>query len=228
MNAGKADSLTIADTGSTEQAVYFSEGVPKVCTNLKGIPSGGTVGQYLVKNSDNNFDVSWNSLDLSHYLTIANASNIYLRKTDATDTYLSKSEASSTYLTQNNASEIYDTKSNVSTNYLKKIEASSTYLNKSDATSTYEHKKKIFKDIAVPKENFVADATIPDFGYRASITLSGVTTSMIPEVFYNGSDAAGGVFASVSQSFEGGIYIYANAQPQGTTNIPVIILWKGE
>ena len=83
MNAGKADSLTIADTGSTEQAVYFSEGVPKVCTNLKGIPSGGTVGQYLIKNSGTNFDVSWSSLDLSPYLTVADASGIYLSKASA-------------------------------------------------------------------------------------------------------------------------------------------------
>ena len=100
MNAGKADSLTIADTGSTEQAVYFSEGVPKVCTNLKGIPSGGTVGQYLVKNSDNNFDVSWNSLDLTPYLTIADASGIYLSKASASTIYETKNNASN-YLNKN-------------------------------------------------------------------------------------------------------------------------------
>lgn len=100
MNAGKADSLTIADTGSTEQAVYFSEGVPKVCTNLKGIPSGGTVGQYLIKNSGTNFDVSWSSLDLSPYLTVADASGIYLSKASASTIYETKDNASN-YLNKN-------------------------------------------------------------------------------------------------------------------------------
>lgn len=42
-----------------------------------GIATGGTAGQYLVKNSTTNYDTKWATLDLSGYETKANASATY-------------------------------------------------------------------------------------------------------------------------------------------------------
>lgn len=38
----------------------------------QGVPTGGTTGQYLVKNSNTNYDTTWYTLNLAAYATLAN------------------------------------------------------------------------------------------------------------------------------------------------------------
>lgn len=83
-----------------------------------------------------------------------------------------------------------------------------------------------FSNVSVLASAFVADATYSDYGYRAAVAITGVTSSMFPEVVLAPSDAASGNFAPVAQSYNGGVYIYAQSVPSATLSIPTIILWR--
>ena len=63
---------------------------------------------------------------------------------------------------------------------------------------------------AVPTTAWASDSTYPDYPYRASIALPGVTASHIPSVNFTSSDALSGKLSPVSESYDGGVYIYAS------------------
>ena len=91
----------------------------------------------------------------------------------------------------------------------------------------YSEQKKIkFTSTSVPTSSFVSDTTYADYPYRAAITLSGVTSSMIPEVTFSVADLVGTEFAPVAECYNGGVYIYAADQPPATVIIPTIICWR--
>ena len=92
--------------------------------------------------------------------------------------------------------------------------------------SDKENKKLQFFNTVVNSSSFVSDATYSDYPYRATITLTGVVNSMIPEVIFGLADAISGVFAPISESYNGGIYIYANDVPASNITIPTIICWR--
>lgn len=90
-----------------------------------------------------------------------------------------------------------------------------------------EMKKLQFNDVSVFPSEFTTDATYEDYPYRASVSLSGVISTMIPEVIFNLFDVISGNFAPISESYNGGVYLYATDRPEENTVIPTIILWKG-
>lgn len=90
-----------------------------------------------------------------------------------------------------------------------------------------EMKKLQFNDVYVSPYDFTTDATYEDYPYRASVPLSGVISTMIPEVIFNLLDVISGNFAPISESYNGGVYLYATDRPEENTVIPTIILWKG-
>lgn len=96
-----------------------------------------------------------------------------------------------------------------------------------EAGVAVELKKLQFNNISVKVSEFVSDATDEDYPFRASIPLEGVLESMIPEVFFSLADAKTGIFASVSETYHGGVYIYATDKPEDDIEIPTIICWKG-
>ena len=83
-----------------------------------------------------------------------------------------------------------------------------------------------FSDVSVSAATFIEDTTYEDFGYRAAVTLSGVTANMVPEVVFGVADAMSGIYAPVTACYDGGIYLYANAVPEADITIPTIICWK--
>lgn len=91
-----------------------------------------------------------------------------------------------------------------------------------------EKKKLTFFNKSVSASSFGSDSTYTDYPYRAAISLSGVTSGMIPEVIFAPADAISGNFASVAAAYDGGIYIYAAEQPSASITIPTILCWKGE
>lgn len=97
-----------------------------------------------------------------------------------------------------------------------------------EALDAVEQKKFQFTNISVDASKFVSNSTNENFPFRASVALSGVTSSMIPEVIFNLADATSGVFAPVADSYDGGVYIYASEKPAATVTIPTILLWKGD
>lgn len=96
-----------------------------------------------------------------------------------------------------------------------------------EAGTAVELKKLQFRNVSVSKGSFVSNTTFQDFPYRASVALSGVIESMIPEVVLSVDDAGSGNFAPVSESYNGGVYLYAAAPPDSDITIPTIILWRG-
>ena len=89
-----------------------------------------------------------------------------------------------------------------------------------------ELKKLMFTNVSVAKTTFVSDSTYTDYPYRAAVTLTGAIAGMVPEVIFSLEDAVSGSFAPVAQSYNGGVYIYADGQPSAAITIPTIILWR--
>lgn len=96
-----------------------------------------------------------------------------------------------------------------------------------EASSAVELKKKQFNNTAVAVSAFVADTTYEDYPYRAAVALTGVIATDIPEVMFGMAEAISGIFAPVVESYDGGVYIYANDVPEAAITIPTIILWRG-
>lgn len=96
-----------------------------------------------------------------------------------------------------------------------------------EAGTAVELKKLQFVNTVVPISAFVSNLTYPDFPYRAAVPLSGVISSMVPQVTFSVQDAVSGDFAPVAETYDGGIYIYVGAPPRTNVTIPTIIAWRG-
>ena len=86
--------------------------------------------------------------------------------------------------------------------------------------------KLTFSSTSVPAASFVSDSTYTDFPYRAAVTLTGVSSSMIPEVVFGVSDAMSGNYAPVAEAYDGGIHLYAAAVPDAAITSPTILAWR--
>ena len=86
--------------------------------------------------------------------------------------------------------------------------------------------KLVFTNTSVAASAFVSSTTYTDFPYRAAVALSGVTAAMFPEVVFFAANAISGSFAPVSESYDGGVYIYAAEKPSAAVTIPTILCWR--
>lgn len=73
---------------------------------------------------------------------------------------------------------------------------------------------------------WVSDSTYVDYPYRASITLSGVTENHVPSVNFSSADALSGKLSPVSESYNGGVYIYATEAFTEAVNVGSITCIK--
>lgn len=92
--------------------------------------------------------------------------------------------------------------------------------------ATLEPKKLMFTNVTVPTSAFAVDSTYADYGYKATVPLTGVTSSMIPEVVFGINDASSGIYASACESYNGGVYLYASEVPSASVTIPVVYCWS--
>lgn len=83
-----------------------------------------------------------------------------------------------------------------------------------------------FVNKTVAVSDWVEDTTYEDFGYRASITCTGVTSAYSPDVRLGVSEATSGIHASVAEAGSGIVYIYASEIPEADITIPCIICQK--
>ena len=83
-----------------------------------------------------------------------------------------------------------------------------------------------FINTTVDNAAFVSNATYTDFPYRASVSLSGVLSTMVPHVVFGAVDAISGIFAPVAACYDGGIYLYSSEIPAADITIPTIICWR--
>ena len=69
---------------------------------------------------------------------------------------------------------------------------------------------------------WAADTTYSDYGFRGTITLSGVTSAMYAEVVFSVIDATSGNYAPICETYDGGVYIWAKVDDAIT--IPSIVI----
>lgn len=83
-----------------------------------------------------------------------------------------------------------------------------------------------YRNVTVQKAAFVANSTYQaaGFNYRAAIPLSGAKSSMDPDVVFGTADASSGNFSQVSETYDGGVYIYSQDVPQAAITVPRITL----
>lgn len=86
-----------------------------------------------------------------------------------------------------------------------------------------EDKYREYNNVTVSADDFVSDATYGSFKFRAQIPLDGVTEDHSPDVRFSGTDANGKVLGKFSESYDGGVYIYATRKPEEDIIIPTII-----
>lgn len=62
-----------------------------------------------------------------------------------------------------------------------------------------------------------------EYPYRIAVPIDGVNSEMMPEVLFSFDDSRDGNFAQFSDTYDGGVYLYANAIPSASVTIPYII-----
>lgn len=79
------------------------------------------------------------------------------------------------------------------------------------------------ENISVATSDFEVDTTYEDYGYKAEISIAGVTSGHSPDVRFSLADSLSGIFAPVADTDTDTVIIYANAVPDSAITIPVII-----
>ena len=101
--------------------------------------------------------------------------------------------------------------------------------NTGDATITYSESPLssggiVSQNVQVAANAWASDNTYANYPYKATITISGVTSSMIPEVVFGPDDAASGNYASVAATGTNAVYIYAKQAGAVAITIPTIVV----
>lgn len=96
-----------------------------------------------------------------------------------------------------------------------------------EAGTGVELKKLVFSNQSVATSAWAETKTYEDYPFRASVSLSGVISTMIPQVVFSVAALAENSFAPVAECYNGGVYIYAADKPEKAVTIPTIICWKG-
>lgn len=89
-----------------------------------------------------------------------------------------------------------------------------------------EFNKLVFGEQVVQASAWQSDSTYSAYPYRATIALENVTEEYIPNVIFDVTDATGGNLAPVSVTYNGGVYLYASAQPSADVTVANIICQK--
>ena len=85
----------------------------------------------------------------------------------------------------------------------------------------------IFENITVATTSWVEDTTYEEFGYKADIPCTSVTSDFFSSVTFDVAEAISGNYAPISLTGAGTVTIYAVEQPESTITIPSIICSKG-
>ena len=95
------------------------------------------------------------------------------------------------------------------------------------ATSSSGGSGLVFTNQTVAASAWASNSDLDYYGYRASIPLTGVTASMMPQVTFTDSQLAEYDLAPICQSYAGGVYIYSAEAISEAITIPSIGLIGG-
>lgn len=111
------------------------------------------------------------------------------------------------------------------------LEDVTTYLQVGDSFGAQEINDLVGRvltvtNITVATSEWVDSANGTDFPYYANVSIEGATESHVPNVNFSLADSLLGIFASVCESHDGYVTIYASEIPESAITIPVIQLIK--
>lgn len=81
-------------------------------------------------------------------------------------------------------------------------------------------------NISVAVSAWAADTTYDDFPFRAAIAIAACTAEYKPDVTFSLDDSMSGNFAPISETYAGGVYIYAAETPEAAVTVPTVMLLK--
>ena len=84
----------------------------------------------------------------------------------------------------------------------------------------------IFQNVSVAASAWRSDSTYAAYPYAATLTLTGVTASHVPEVTFGAAEAASGIYAPVALSGSGTVKIYAASKPAAAITLQAILCIK--
>ena len=84
----------------------------------------------------------------------------------------------------------------------------------------------IFQNVSVAASAWSSDSTYSAYPYAATLTLTGVTASHMPEVTFGATEAASGIYAPVALSGSGTVKIYAASKPTAAITLQSILCIK--
>lgn len=192
--------------------------------------SGGTAGQFLRKKSADSYDGEWVTLPIdvdAAYRTAAEVDAALDGKEDAANKVTSMSSAS-TDVEYPSAKAVYAKISSLTgediaydneytlNGYIDDTfsEVNDTFSDLDDALAAKQMKTLYFSDITV--SDWDADETYADYSYRASVALTDVEATMLPDVTYDVTEATSGNYAPVCAAYSGGVYIYSKVDDEIT------------
>lgn len=113
---------------------------------------------------------------------------------------------------------------------LHKVSKTGSYndlLNRPTKLSDFTDDKVIkFTNTTVAASAFIADNNYSNYGYCASISLSGVTANDTADIYFSGKQVEQEIYASFCESYAGGVKIYAAEKPSEAVIIPLILIHK--
>ena len=84
----------------------------------------------------------------------------------------------------------------------------------------------IFQNVSVAASAWSSDSTYAAYPYAATLALTGVTASHVPEVTFGATEAASGIYAPVALSGSGTVKIYAASKPTAAITLQSILCIK--
>lgn len=86
--------------------------------------------------------------------------------------------------------------------------------------------KAVFTNVHVAASSFADTKNGKAFPFRASVPLSGVDANTYLDVVYDDEQRMSGIFSGVVDTYNGGVYLYAESVPEADFVIPTIVAWR--
>lgn len=80
-------------------------------------------------------------------------------------------------------------------------------------------------NVSVATSAWVEDSTYSDYPKAATVSISGVTATMVPEVVFAPGDATSGNYAPVAVCVANGVKIFAAEAPEAAITLLTIVVW---
>ena len=232
---GKGLSTNDFTTAEKEKLAGIESGanayvLPAAGTSLGGVKTGGDVtitdGVITVKDDSHNHIIS-NIDGLQSALDgKANSSHTHSQ-------YLTTHQSIKNLNTNNAAAQSPSSSEAIAgsgTINLHKVSKTGNYndlLNRPTKLSDFTDDKVIkFTNTTIAASAFVADNNYSNYGYCASIGLSGVTANDTADIYFSGKQVEQEIYASFCESYAGGVKIYAAEKPSEAVIIPLILIHK--